>query len=361
MERSDWDEWDPSRREQRNERRRLQRADRSYRKLTDQRKALDKQSLLHGERARVLRVDSEGALLLPADGIQRRGLLGGQLKYRCKGQRDILASGDWVRVKFEGTDQALIVAVEERSTELIRAEHLKQRSYQVLAANIDLMVLVMSVGIPAIRPNLIDRMLIMAQRGGLRPIICFNKLDLAPSYPQQAQLLHELKNIYQEQQIPVVCTSVEDEAGYEQLKQLLAGQSTVFAGQSGVGKSSLVERLTGKLRRTAPVIVSTRKGAHMTSQAELIPLMGNGWVVDTPGIRSFGIWDVPQQELQHYFPDIAAIATDCRFENCSHNHEPGCAVKAAIQAGTLAARRLDSLLQLREGWGVRDQLDWLDS
>jgi len=355
-----WDDWDPSRREQRQERRRLQKADRSYRKLTDQRKKIE-QPALQGERARVLRVDSEGALLLSAEGAELRGLLGGQLKYRCKGQRDILAAGDWIRFKPEGSNQGLIIAVEQRSTELVRAEHLRQRSYQVLAANVEVMVLVMSLGIPSIKPNLIDRMLIMAKRGGLEPIICFNKVDLAAEYLQQAKLMADLQAMYRGQNIPVVCTGRDNSTGLEQLQALLSGRSTVFAGQSGVGKSSLIESLTGRARRTAPVIKATKKGSHMTSQAELIPLAGGGWVVDTPGIRSFGIWDVPKQEIQQYFPDIAALATGCRFEDCSHQHEPDCAVKEAITEGRLSAKRLDSLLQLREGWGLRDQLDWLDS
>jgi ribosome biogenesis GTPase len=360
----DW-EFESSRKEQKRDRKVAQRTDRSKYKKTDVAKRSEIEIPQHLPRGQVLRIRSQEADVLLEDGRELRAVTRGSLKVEAFLDKRLLAVGDWVRVHLEPSPGqaplAVIEAVEPRSSVLQRAEHFQRRKRQLVAANVERVAVIMSVGLPPLKPALIDRFLIAAEKGGLRPMVIFTKGDLLPAYPDQDRLLRELQQIYEGLGVPVWIVSTATGEGLEQLSEYLRGSSTVFTGQSGVGKSSLINSLTGLRLRTADVVETTRKGSHTTTQAQLLPLPTGGSVVDTPGLRSFGVWALESDEVQGYFPEIAKIALDCRFNDCRHDQEPGCAVREAVASGQISRLRFDSFQALRQGEGLRDLLDWLES
>jgi ribosome biogenesis GTPase len=360
----DW-EHDPGKKEQKRERKVAQRTDRSRFKKTDAAKREQLPIPSHLPRARVLSIRSQEADLLLEDGTHVLGVVRGALKQDTFLDKRLLTVGDWVRVKLEPelgrTAIATIEAVEPRRSVLQRAEHFQRRKRQTVAANVDQVAIVMSVGLPALKPALIDRFLIAAKKGNMAPLIVFTKCDLLQEFPEQRSLLETLKQIYESLGVPVFTVSVSHGSGLAELQKSLAGKATVFSGQSGVGKSSLINAITGLNLRTADVIEATRKGSHTTTQAQLLPLPGGGWVVDTPGLRSFGVWSLDPSEVQGFFPEIAAAASQCRFHNCSHAHEPDCAVRLSVAEGHIHPLRFESFQALQRGEGIRELLDWLEA
>ena len=218
---------------------------------------------------------------------------------------------------------------------------------QVLVANPDQVVLVFACAQPAPHLRMLDRFLVMAEVNTLPAIICANKADLVS--PQAARDLFEL---YSGLGYTVVYTSAATGQGVEALRQLLQGKISVLSGPSGVGKSSLLNALQPGLGLQARAVSeATFKGRHTTVYSELLPLKEGGYVADTPGIRSLGLWDVEPGELDAYFVDIQPYVARCAFSDCTHLHEPGCAVLQAVQAGEIAASRYDSYRRLRLGEG----------
>lgn len=360
----DW-EFESSRKEQKRDRKLAQRTDRSKYKKTDMAKRSEEPVPEHLPRGQVLRIRSQEADVLMEDGRELRAVTRGSLKIEAFLDKRLLAVGDWVRVHLEpspGQDHlAVIEAIEPRTTVLQRAEHFQRRKRQLVAANVERVAVIMSVGLPPLKPALIDRFLIAAHKGGLKPMVIFTKGDLLPAYPDQERLLRELQRVYGELGVPVWIVSITSGEGLPQLADELKGTSTVFTGQSGVGKSSLINALTGLQLRTAEVLEATRKGSHTTTQAQLLPLPGGGSVVDTPGLRSFGVWALEPHEVQGYFPEISEVALRCRFNDCRHDQEPGCAVREAVASGEISSLRFESFHALRQGEGLRDLLDWLES
>jgi ribosome biogenesis GTPase len=359
----DWEQ--ESRKEMKRDRKIAQRTDRSRFKKTDAAKREENALPLHLPRARVLRVGSQEVELLLEDGREFRGITRGSLKQDSFLDKRLITVGDWVRVLIEeepGRESVAIVeAVEPRSTVLQRAEHFQRRKRQAVAANVEQVGVIMSIGLPPLKPALIDRFLIAAQKGGLIPLIVLTKADLLSQYPEQALLVKTLQQIYAPLGVQLFLVSSQTGEGMDALHGALKGRSTVFSGQSGVGKSSLVNALIGSDLRTAEVIEATRKGSHTTTQAQLLPMKEGGWLVDTPGLRSFGVWALTPQEVQSYFPEIAEAAQTCRFHNCTHEHEPDCAVRLAVSAGAIHPLRFESFQALRKGEGLRDVLDWLEA
>jgi len=191
---------------------------------------------------------------------------------------------------------------------------------------------------------------VAAQVGGVDPILCVNKIDLADTPP-------EALDIYRGLGVPVVLTSCETGEGIEALRDALRGKVAVFAGHSGVGKSTLLNALDPNLEvLTQPVGESTDRGKHTTTAARLYKLAGNIHVVDTPGIRSLGLWKVAPHELTWYFPDIAEAAQNCKFNDCTHLHEPDCAVRAAVENGGLPESRYASYVRIFESLSADDNI-----
>jgi ribosome biogenesis GTPase len=225
----------------------------------------------------------------------------------------------------------------------------------VIVANVDQLVIVSSAAEPRLKPNLIDRLLVTAERARIRPVICINKIDLVNS----TELL-PLVGVYGQLGYQVLLTSTVTGTGINRLRQALVGQQSVLTGQSGVGKSSLLNAVEPGLgRRVREVSQETQKGRHTTTTAELIKLLiaecraqhaetpTQSYVVDTPGIRQFELWDVIPEEVAGYFRDIRPYVSQCRFPDCTHTHEDDCAVKDAVADGMIDTRRYESYMQIR--------------
>ena len=241
--------------------------------------------------------------------------------------------------------------IESRTSHLSRAETLTHNKQQVLAANIDQVLILTSLLTPPLKPTLIDRYLIAAQKGNMEPAIIINKIDYLENPPEhideqtlkdEKALYEKIVTAYSKLGFPLICTSAQTGQGIEELKNLMKNKTSVFSGQSGVGKSSLINAAFGTELRTQNVKQKTGKGTHTTTAARLISLGENSFVVDTPGVKSFGIWDIDAKDVQLYFPDIHEISHNCQFPDCSHSHEPGCAVKQSLDTQKLSPLRFDS-------------------
>ncbi len=263
-------------------------------------------------------------------------------------QRSDLAVGD--RVLFSCSDDTFIVeSVELRSAVLSRPDPHDNRIERVIVANIDVVVIVSSILSPALSTNLIDRYLLAVERGGITPVICINKMDLAAGESELIESMHEALEPYRKLGIDIILCSADSSEGIAQLKERLAGHLSVFVGHSGVGKSSLLNAIEPELSlETRDVRRTTRKGRHTTVSSNLYHLPGEITIIDTPGVRSFGLWQMAPGELRWYFNEFDEFADSCRFSNCTHTHEPGCAVKDALADNPALSRRYESYLNMLE-------------
>jgi ribosome biogenesis GTPase len=258
----------------------------------------------------------------------------------------VVTTGDrvWVRPAAAGTgpDEGLIERVEPRHGVLTRAS---RRREHVLVANVDQLAIVISLVEPDLKVHLIDRYVASALKGGLAPVLCLNKADLVDPAD-----LQPLVGAYSQLGVPTVLTSARTGLGVARLRELLRGRATVFSGQSGVGKSSLLNAVEPELGlRVREVSESTQKGRHTTTTAELIRLGSGGWVVDTPGVRQLQLWDTRPEEVEGYFSDLRPFVPLCGFPDCTHTHEANCAVKTAVARRLISERRYQSYLGLFHG------------
>ena len=260
-------------------------------------------------------------------------------------QKEAIATGDVVVLSPRDEGRPVVVAVEQRTSTLSRPDPNQPEIRRVIAANVDIVVIVASAKSPPLKLRLVDRYLVAIQRGGAEAVICVNKLDLLDD-AEQAELL-ELLEPYRSVGVDTLVTSAEHGRGVDELRALLSGKTCVFAGQSGVGKSSLINAVAPGLElRTGAVREADGKGKHTTTASRLIELDDGTRIIDTPGIRSFGLWRLTPEELRWYFPEFEQYELDCRFHNCTHDHEPGCAVKMAVDLGDVPQARYDSYLRL---------------
>ncbi len=324
--------------------------DRSKHKKTDQKKEkqtakISHENLLHG---RVLSIESQGITVAVGEALFNCTLRG-LLKKENTQLKNLVTVGDFVWIDPIHENEGQIAVIDERKTVLSRADNLSRRKEQLIAANVDQVLITTSVVSPPLKPFLIDRYIIAANKGGMDPVIIINKIDLLDGKNKQdelaaleEQIYHELVSIYQKAGIPTVATSIETGQGIEELKQLMKDRVSVFSGQSGVGKSSLINVVAGYELLTGEIVDRTQKGAHTTSSARLLPLKFGGWCVDTPGIKSFGIWKLDKEEVEHYFDEIFTCGHECRYPNCSHRGEKGCAVAVAVEKGEISPLRYAS-------------------
>jgi len=271
--------------------------------------------------------------------------LRGNLNATETGFTNAAAVGDHVTIREDGVGGGVIQSVLPRRTLLARPDVYASHLQQVIVANVDQLLIVSAWRDPHIWLELIDRYLIVAARNNLPAIICINKIDLM----QDAAELDATLRPYRQLDIPIVITSTRTGAGIEQLRALMIGQTTVLSGLSGVGKSSLISTVEPGLNlRTSDVGEYRHDGRHTTTQATWLPLKLGGAVVDTPGIREFGLAGLYRTDLIDFMPDLAQHADNCRFNNCLHKDEPDCAVRAAVETGQVAASRYDSYKQILE-------------
>lgn len=276
--------------------------------------------------------------------------LRGLLKKNFSEDKNLVTVGDFVFFKPISAHEGFIISIEDRYSFLARADNLSRRKQQLIAANIDLVLITMSVVFPPLKAFLADRYIIAAEKGGMRPVIVINKIDLLkkPHTEEEMATYEEFQKGYKAAKIPVISVSCETGEGIEELKEIMKGKASVFSGQSGVGKSSLINKITGLELKIGDPVEKTGKGSHTTTTAQLIPLAFGGFCIDTPGIRSFGIWQLKRSEIESYFDDIHELGSNCKFPDCLHLHETNCAVKKAVEQGILSPLRYESYINLLE-------------
>ena len=294
---------------------------------------------------RVISVHGLDSFVRVADGTIYRCTVRGVLKSLATDLQHVVVAGDHVAIQVGGAghddEQAVIVRVDARRNQISRTSRKRQ---QVLVSNIDFVCIVASAAEPLLKPNLIDRYLISAEKANIDPIIVINKADLVDVADLQPVI-----GVWAQMGYPVLLTSTETGLGVERLKRIVSGRDSVVTGQSAVGKSSLLNVIEPGLQlRVGTVSDENQKGRHTTTAAKLIPLENGGHLIDTPGIRQFQLWDVIPEEVAGYFRDLRPFINGCRFPDCTHTHEDDCAVKWAVADGKLDVRRYESYIQIKD-------------
>lgn len=259
-------------------------------------------------------------------------------------QKSTLAVGDRVVVDREaGTCR--LRGVLPRETVLARPDPLRRHMQRLIAANVDVVIHVVTLKSPPLRHRLVDRFLIAIQRGGAQPVICVNKIDLLDDEERTEEL--ERLEPYRDLGIPVIACSSRTGEGLDQLRAVVDGKMAALVGHSGVGKSSILNALDESLRLATNALQRKRgTGRHTTSASTLYDFGGGTYLIDTPGIREFGLWDLDRESLRDYFPEFDEPAESCRFTNCTHVHEPDCEVKEHVEAGELDEARYETYVRL---------------
>jgi len=267
----------------------------------------------------------------------------GRLKHRAASRAELPAVGDWVAVRQRPEDGAVIVGVLPRRTAFTRRAAGEPTGEQVVAANVDVVFVVMGLD-RDYNPRRLERYLLMARESGAAPVILLTKPDLSPDLSAHIRDVTTLAGA-----IGIHVVNPKRGEGVEQLlAHLAAGRTAALLGSSGVGKSTIINRLVGvDVQRTREVRASDSRGRHTTTHRELVMLPGGGLIIDTPGMRELQLWDAADA-VRETFDDIDALAAGCHFTNCRHRDEPRCAVKAAVAEGKLPAERLDSYVKLQD-------------
>ena len=269
--------------------------------------------------------------------------------FRLKGIRSTnpVAVGDRVELVANAEGTAFITAIEDRRNYIIRRSQNLSKQSHIIAANVDQAFLVVTVDFPQTSTTFIDRFLASAEAYRVPVVLVFNKTDLLDAdllrYQQMMMALYENIGYH------CVAISAETGVGVEALRPLLQQKITLLSGNSGVGKSTLINRLVPDANlRTAEISDAHNTGQHTTTFSEMISLPDGGWLIDTPGIKGFGTFDMEPEELTSYFPEIFRFSKDCRFSNCTHTHEPGCTVLQALEDHFIAQSRYQSYLSMME-------------
>lgn len=291
---------------------------------------------------RVMKVHGLASTVRADDGREFECSTRGLLKSLATDLQNVVVAGDHVVIRPAAESQAVILRVEPRRGVICRTSRKRQ---QILVANVDQVVILASAAEPTLKPNLIDRYLVSTESTNLRAIVCINKVDLVD--PAELQ---PVVGVWGQMGYQVVLLSVARGWNVDRMRELLVGRDSVLTGQSGVGKSSLLNAIEPGLElKVSPVSDESEKGRHTTTFSQLIPLSGGGHIVDTPGIRQFQLWDVIAEEVAGFFRDIRPYVSDCQFPDCTHTHEQDCAVKAAVAMFKLDVRRYESYCQIQSG------------
>lgn len=278
------------------------------------------------------------------DGETVRCRIRGRLRLKGVRSTNPVVVGDEVACEAdEGGDYVIADILPRRNYVIRRASNLSKESH-IIAANVDQALLMASLRSPETPTEFVDRFLVTCEAYKVPVTILLSKLDL-----QDAEAVAEFRAVYEGAGYRVLEVSVREGRGVEEVRELLAGRTTLVSGNSGVGKSTLIQAIDPSLDiRTGEISESHYKGRHTTTFSTMYPLAGGGAVIDTPGIKGFGLIDIDEAELWHYFPEMMRVAPACRFYNCTHTHEPGCAVTEAVKAGEIAWPRYESYLKIRD-------------
>lgn len=311
-----WEQFftEQERRDSRADRKRLQKKDRSQYKKTDTDK--ERESLPDGERGRVVEIRADKVRVACKEGIVE-ATLKGSLKAQSRRSKHLIAVGDFVRLDL--STAPVIIGIEPRTTVLARAENLDRQKRQLIAANIDQVIITLSVFQPTLSPSLVERYLIAAEKGGLKAVIVINKVD--EERPEEyVEMMRKLG-------YHIIAVSAKTGEGIDALKAAMQSSTSVFSGPSGVGKSSLINAVLGTDLKVGESSAFSGKGRHTTTATRLVPLDdGGGFCLDTPGIRSFGIWELTFEDIIDHFFEIKEAGEGCRFASCRHRGEEGCNV-----------------------------------
>lgn len=269
-------------------------------------------------------------------------------KFRLKGIKTTnpIAVGDKVEVELNAQAN-LIVEIHERTNYIIRKSINLSKRAHIIASNVDQTFLIVTLAQPKTFSAFIDRFLVSAEAYHIPVIILFNKIDIYNN--EELRELEYLKRTYEQIGYRCVCISAQQGTNIDEIKGLMQNKTSVIAGHSGVGKSTLINKIDNNLRlKTNQVSDYHKSGMHTTTNAEMFSLQFGGYIVDTPGIKAFGLIDFNKNELSHYFIEMRAVLHDCKFNNCQHINEPNCAVKKAVAEGNIAKFRYLNYLSMHE-------------
>ena len=269
--------------------------------------------------------------------------------FRLKGIRSTnpVAVGDHVQIIMNQEGTAFINEIEDRKNYMVRrASNLSKQSH-IIAANLDQCVLVVTVNFPETSTTFIDRFLASAEAYRIPVKLIFNKVDAYSE--EELHYLDQLIHLYTTIGYPCLKVSALQGEGIEAVNEILKGNITLFSGHSGVGKSTLINAILPDLDiKTGEISTYHNKGMHTTTFSEMFPVPGDGYIIDTPGIKGFGTFDMEEEEIGHYFPEIFKTSADCRYNNCTHRQEPGCAVRKAVEEHYISESRYTSYLNMLE-------------
>src|SRR3989344_5077608 len=336
----------------RKERKHLQESDRSKFKKTDQSavKITIDETLPRG---RVIAITGEGTWVEEKGKIYLCSLKG-LLKKEKRHAKNLVAVGDFIRFEKRSESEGVISQIEERFSHLARTD-ISGKKEQLIATNIDQLFIVVSVVEPPLKPALVDRYLIAAAKGNVHPIIAINKIDLLQSSEAEEEHFKEFLAAYELLGFPILTLSAKNGEGIESLRSLMKNKTSAICGQSGVGKSSLLNTTFRMERKIGDLTKETSKGMHTTTTAELLLLPEGGYCVDTPGIRSFALWNLSKDEVIEQFHDLSKFSSDCHFPDCTHIAEPHRAVLQALTEGSIPSSPYESYTTLlNEALGGQD-------
>lgn len=274
-------------------------------------------------------------------------------KFRIKGIKSTnpIAVGDWVDYELEETSDTVtgtIHTIHDRKNYIVRKSVNLSHQMHIIASNIDRVFLLITINNPPTTTNFIDRFLVTAEAYGIETVLVFNKIDTFDEATLEEQLY--MQHIYQEIGYQCLRVSSTEMKGIEALKELMIGKVSMFSGHSGVGKSTLVNAMEPNLHlKTKVISEQSMQGQHTTTFAEMYDLSFDARIIDTPGIKGFGIVDMEKEEISGYFPEFFKLKDQCKFNNCLHKEEPHCAIKKALEADKISWSRYKSYLKILEG------------
>lgn len=278
-------------------------------------------------------------------------VLRGKVRLNAGSSTNPVAVGDRVRFEYEKEPDemhpAVITEILDRKNHLIRKSTNLSRQSHVIAANLDRAFLIVTLYFPEVKIPFLDRQLVTCGVFGIPATIVLNKVDL---YRDEArEQIEEFKQIYTNAGYRVIEASAKTGEGIDALRELCKDQVVLFSGESGVGKSSIIKAIDPGLNpKTGEISLAHLQGKHTTSLYEMYPISSGGYVIDTPGLRGFGLYGLEKEEISKYFPEMLRVADECRFVPCTHTHEPGCAVKEAVEQGLISPERYNSYLGMLE-------------
>ncbi len=276
-------------------------------------------------------------------------------KLRLNGIRNTnpIAVGDYVFYDLENEQSGIITDIEERKNYIIRKASNLSKESQIIAANIDIAYLVVTIHSPQTLLQFIDRFLVTTQAYGIPATILINKYDLFQSEEDQKKI-EEWKEIYRIAGYNVMCISTVTDYNMDELKRQLVGKVAAFSGNSGVGKTSIIKKITdNESLKTSEISKSFHKGQHTTTFAEMYETPNGGNIIDTPGVKAFGLLDMKSEEISQYFPEIFKYSSDCQYNNCTHSHEPKCNVIKAVEEGKIPFSRYQNYLSFMDDKNVK--------